>query len=170
MRTCRSCPNWEVGDRDAATEGDCRVISDMVTTPFLGGVLTTQAAFGCILHPLAVPLPEPTEAHARTDDPSTSHVAARSLTPKQLTRNRTAVLSWFFMVNESMTDKKLVANYSIDPPQSQSGLRTRRSELVDMGLVESAGTVELGKGKPHTLWRLTEAGRARASEVMIGVR
>lgn len=169
MRTCRSCPNWEVADPRTAQEGDCRAITAMVTTPFLGSVLTTQAAFGCILHPrAALRVVEPMEAHARTDDPSTSHIAARSLTPTRLTKNRAAVLRYFYLVNESMTDRKLVTNYDCEEPQGPSGLRTRRAELVAMGYVEAAGTVEMGKGKPHTLWRLTEAGREKASEVMTG--
>ena len=106
---------------------------------------------------------------ARATDPQTSHRAAEraenTLTLKQL-----AVLDLFRWLEPFVItpiDERVVFEYRqrrhvVDwyPAQSESGLRTRRHELVERGYLEDSG--EKGKtsgGSPSIRWRLTQAGR-----------
>lgn len=79
---------------------------------------------------------------ARTTDPDTSHAAASSL--HHLTERRQAILEVLKRYGP-LTDEALVALYdeladSGDvPPQSPSGIRTRRSELTRDGHVADTG-------------------------------
>lgn len=77
-----------------------------------------------------VPTPQ-----ARWTDPETSHIAAASVS--RLTEKRAAVLLLLREIGPA-TDEELVATYS-GPPQKDSGIRTRRSELVKLGLVRPTG-------------------------------
>lgn len=91
---------------------------------------------------------------ARATDPETSHKAV----PKKLnlTRNRKAVLVVLRELGP-MTDEQLHSAYSARartgraPAQSPSGLRTRRCELVRMGLVKSLGEV-VRNGSSRCVW------------------
>lgn len=100
----------------------------------------------------------PTRAHARNSDPSTSHVAAAHAS-RDMTANQAAVLEAFKRC-EAMTDVELVEFYgqaSDLPQQSESGLRTRRSELVIAGYVEDSGSKKVVSGHdPAIIWRLVE--------------
>jgi hypothetical protein len=79
------------------------------------------------------------EPRARHTDPETSHDAAASV--KELRRRQAAV--WYVLDMEGpLTDEELVKAYAVrwpHFPQSPSGLRTRRAELVARGLVEWTG-------------------------------
>jgi hypothetical protein len=109
-----------------------------------------------------------TQARARRTDPGTSHAAARSV---NTTANHLAVLVVFRRCGP-MTDEQLVANYGIQrriqedgvrqsgdlgrialPQQAASGLRTRRKELVDRGLVRDTGRkAPMSTGRDATVW------------------
>jgi len=96
-------------------------------------------------------------------DPDTSREAAESV--KRMTENRTAVLS-LFRESGAMTDEEFVAAYtdrsaigddSLVPVQSESGLRTRRSELVKMGWIEDSGETRLNAtGRNCIVWRAVQ--------------
>jgi len=82
------------------------------------------------------------EPKARTTDPETSHAAAASL--ERLTERRQAV--WAVLAEYGpLTDEALVSIYDqladdgLIPPQSPSGVRTRRNELAKLGLVADTG-------------------------------
>lgn len=116
--------------------------------------------------PEALPLfqgpPVTTTARARRGDPSTSHRAAKKL--GDLTERQLAVLRLFEFqaLGVTLTDPDFAYWYSAGGklPQSDSGLRTRRAELVAMGLVEACGTTGGTAGNRWTLWAITEKGRA----------
>jgi hypothetical protein len=105
-------------------------------------------------------------AHARHTDPSTSHAAAKSLPSDTLRRSQMAVLSVLCDCGP-MDDKHLVREYPWHPvfktlPQSDSGLRTRRKELVAQGLVEDSGMkVESSSGRQMIVWQATGKGITR---------
>ena len=90
---------------------------------------------------------------ARTSDPDTSHAAARSVT--NLTEKQDAVLN-LLRETGSATDWALSSRYFFRAglvEQSESGLRTRRSELVRKGLVHDTGEREtLPSGRKAIIW------------------
>ena len=93
---------------------------------------------------------------ARTGDPDTSHAAAKSV--RNLTNKQEAVLTLFQgygpMTDETMRVKYLASGHR--GPQSESGLRTRRSELVRKGLVKDSGErVKLASGRMAIVWEAT---------------
>jgi hypothetical protein len=100
-------------------------------------------------------IPEP---RARRTDRSTSHAAARSV------RNQTATHARIIEVMERYgpaTDEDIAAYYGnlaqlFDwPPVSPSGLRSRRAELVALGVIVDTG--EKGRtesGRACTVWDL----------------
>jgi hypothetical protein len=101
-------------------------------------------------------------AHARRGDRDTSHEAARVVTPK-LTAHQEMVLKVInrYFGETPFTDKDLVRTYQVSWEardglglmlQADSGIRTRRNELFQQGLLEEAGTRKIGKTN-HTLWR-----------------
>lgn len=98
-------------------------------------------------------------AHARRTDPETSHAAARSIRAEQLRKSQEAVLA-VFHAQGAMTDVELVnyyrkrADFARLPQQSESGIRTRRSELVAAGRVEDSGQrVKLPSGRNAIVWK-----------------
>lgn len=92
----------------------------------------------------------PLFARARNTDPGTSHAAARSQTPKKMTKLRHVVLDTFIRYGP-MDDTVLVSRIAGYTP---SGIRTRRSELVEMGLVEDTGIrVRLATGRLANVWK-----------------
>jgi len=107
-----------------------------------------------------------TEAHARRTDPETSHAAAASV--RELTAKQGAVLRVFECLTEATCDVELVRQYEwrgerdpdLYPPQSESGIRTRRSELVRKGyLIDSTLRVRLDTGRRAICWERTDDGR-----------
>jgi hypothetical protein len=93
------------------------------------------------------------DAHARNTDPETSHAAASSvgdLRPRQV-----AVLDVLRRCGPCH-DEAIAAFYT-GPPQSPSGLRTRRRELVDAGLVRDSGDrARLQTGRQSIVWEVVE--------------
>ena len=100
-------------------------------------------------------------ARARTTDPVTSHEAAARATVK-LRASQLAVLRLFEAHQVAMTDPEMIEKYSRFttmlpdryPKQSTSGLRTRRKELCNAGLIEA-----VGRDEKHQLWRVSDTGR-----------
>lgn len=107
----------------------------------------------------AAPVRAP-QQRTRATDPDTSLSAAASLDPDNLRENQAAVLK---VIRECgpMTDVDLVERYERSvreviyglPRQSQSGIRTRRAELVAGGLVEDTGERRrLESGRQAIVW------------------
>lgn len=91
-------------------------------------------------------------AYARRTDPETSHAAASSLRPDRIATLRSEVLCVFVAIGP-MDDGALVG---ILHPRgwSPSGIRTRRAELVESGLVEDSGIRQkLLSGRYAIVWR-----------------
>ena len=103
------------------------------------------------------------QAHARTTDPITSHEAATSITVDQLRKSQRSVYDCFALNIRGMADFELEALYKIDrkshgwPKQSDSGIRTRRKELVDAGFLEDSGrTARTLSGRRSVIWEKTD--------------
>jgi hypothetical protein len=108
-------------------------------------------------------------AKARNTDPESSREAARHASNK-LRESQEAVLRLFHVLGE-MTDEQLVEQYTtrmgnypgLYPPQTPSGLRTRRHELVEqMHIVytgERDNSVPDRRVKPR-IWRLTAEAKS----------
>lgn len=96
-------------------------------------------------------------ARARRTDPETSHDAAASVT--ELRKRQTAVYAALLVLGPS-TDERLVESYAtLVPrlPQSPSGIRTRRSELVDRGLVRWTGDkTRIASGRLARIWEVVQ--------------
>ena len=92
---------------------------------------------------------------ARKTDPQTSHDAAKSV--KDVSKTKKAILS---LLRKHQTDMQLVANYTKlvrqnkAPRASESGIRSRRSELVWLGLVKDTGERQkLRSGRMAIVWK-----------------
>ena len=106
---------------------------------------------------------------ARTSDPLTSHEAAASVktsTVKLLRESIVRVLNSYYPLG--LTDEELYAEVDVmltfDGTEvfvSESSLRTRRRELVDLGTVEAVPDQKgwTDAGRPCHLWRLTKEMR-----------
>lgn len=97
--------------------------------------------------------------YARLTDPQTSHDAAKSVS--NVTQTQQAILT--ILRHGGMTDTELVSWYQdlarVAPEQapraSESGIRSRRAELVAKGLVKDSGrAVKLPSGRMATVWEL----------------
>jgi hypothetical protein len=90
-------------------------------------------------------------ARARNTDPKTSHDAAASV--DQITKTQEYVLK---CLRRPRHDVELVAAYNnlrTAPRASESGIRSRRAELVDRGLVIDTGRrVRLESGRYAIVW------------------
>lgn len=99
---------------------------------------------------------DPTEprAHARSTDPATSHSAARSISSEAIRRSQEEVLEVMRMWTGGFYDEQLVATMRArGTKQSVSGIRTRRAELRDKGLVYDTGKRErLQSGRMSIVW------------------
>ena len=93
---------------------------------------------------------------ARLSDPETSHKAAQSVS--DVPRAQRAVLFILDFLGASGTDEAIAGVYEQFPglpKQSPSGLRTRRKELVDLGLVVDSGRrLPLDTGRLGIVWTL----------------
>jgi hypothetical protein len=92
---------------------------------------------------------------ARWSDPLTSHQAAASVT--RMRRSQAAVLA-VLREEGPATDEEIAARYRTPPRpmQSPSGLRTRRAELVEAGLVRDSGERRrLPSGRLGIVWEVT---------------
>ena len=96
---------------------------------------------------------------ARRSDPETSHAAARAASTR-VTAGRRQVLECFSRHGQ-MTDEQLVWNMERMPGgitlKSESGIRTRRSELVKLGKIQDSGRRRLNaKGRRCVVWERVE--------------
>jgi hypothetical protein len=97
---------------------------------------------------------------ARNTDPQTSHEAAASV--RNLTETQAVILDLFEFKTSLMTDNKLIGWYqwavaNLDAPEaSESGIRSRRAELVRAGELEDSGNREkLKSGRYAIVWTKT---------------
>lgn len=98
--------------------------------------------------------------HARKTDPETSHAAATSL--GDLRASQREVLQLFHRFG-ALDDRSLIACAAhAGVRQSDSGLRTRRAELVRLGLVYDTGRRVVPGGRPphrpRIVWAMSPAG------------
>lgn len=89
---------------------------------------------------------------ARKTDPKTSHDAAESV--NEVTRTQEYVLK---ALRRPRNDAQLIEayrSYKTAPRASESGIRSRRAELVDRGLVVDSGQrVKMDSGRWSIVWR-----------------
>lgn len=89
-------------------------------------------------------------ARARRGDPETSHAAAAGVKDLRLSQSR---VRWVLRYVGPLTDEGIwphVSNW-----MSQSGARTRRAELVDLGLVEDSGVRNKTHcGRKSIVWQI----------------
>jgi len=102
-------------------------------------------------------------AHARRGNPDTSHEAAEEITPRirqlQLDVLRFAALNGA----RGFTDVELSDYFDV----RSSTYRTRRSELVALGLIADSGKrVGEGRGRRHAVWRITDDGSAKVEGLL----
>lgn len=92
-------------------------------------------------------------AHARKTDPTTSHAAAASV--KDITTTQEFILK---ALRRPRTDVALVEayrNYKTAPQASESGIRSRRAELVALGkVVDTGNRVKLASGRHAIVWQV----------------
>lgn len=102
-------------------------------------------------------------ARARTTDPATSHEAAASIAPEDLRASQRFVLDVFRRYSpHRFCDESLIVHYGyalkarhVVAAQSDSGIRTRRRELVDAGYLRDSGEkVVLPSGRRSIVWEL----------------
>jgi hypothetical protein len=97
------------------------------------------------------------QAHARNSDPITSHKAAATVVNIGPVREKIIHI----LTNCPRSDEQIAERYFFCvekfgwPKCSPSGLRSRRSELVSMGFVESCGTGKTLSGRDCQIWRAT---------------
>lgn len=105
-------------------------------------------------YPRSLPNPKLEETRYRHNDPDTSQQAARAaagmFTAKQMT-----VLRQFRDAPNGLTDLELQTIIG----DGRSTYRTRRSELVEAGLLQDSGRREKQEGSNRIVWEVTDAGR-----------
>ena len=99
--------------------------------------------------------------HARTLDPVTSHEAAASSTEEHTTKTKLAILA--ILAYGEMTDTEIVNAYrdledfGDVPRASDSGIRSRRAELVDEGKIRPTGYYRKSpSGRRCNIWELVK--------------
>ncbi len=93
---------------------------------------------------------------ARRSDPCTAHQAAASVTNQTSTQRLILLtLDYWGPMSDRALLLRLKATPEIGIKLSESGLRTRRKELVDMGKLADSGKREtLPSGRKAIVWRL----------------
>lgn len=103
---------------------------------------------------LGVMLEQQARTLHRNTDPETSRMAAESVVPK-LRKLQAEVLAYAqgcgFI---GFTDLDLAKHFN----NAGSTYRTRRAELVRLGLIEDSSKMRIQKGRAHTIWRCTQEG------------
>jgi hypothetical protein len=164
---------WTVGAPDAAKGRPRRIAHALEEWEGDHGFDHQQLALGA-------PDPEPEGStlapgdprrRSRRGGPETSRIAAESI--EDLGRNQQAVLEALEAMGGEAIDEALIRFYQarrvtqttetemeLWPQQTESGIRTRRHELVDQGFVEDSGETEaMTTGHQAIVWRRTEKGR-----------
>ena len=91
-------------------------------------------------------------AYSRDSDPNTSHEAAKSITSDALRQNQADVMALFRLYGP-MIDLDLIHHaHEHALPQSHSGLRTRRSELVKLGKLRFSEMYKTIGKRRHRVW------------------
>jgi len=125
-----------------------------MTTPkqgTFGGMFSVDPGIGAALTASPVTL-------ARTSDPDTSHQAAMTITPESA---RARVLAMFqHRYPDTWVDIYGNPDYARQYGGSEGTFRKRRSDLVNMGLVQDSGIRAKVAGHSHVRWALTPAGIA----------
>lgn len=95
-------------------------------------------------------------------DPSTSFEAARSIKTENITKTMSGILE--ILKNGPRHDESLEQTYNalsisgVYPYASPSGIRSRRAELVELGLVKDSGErVKTRSGRSSIVWQVTNA-------------
>jgi hypothetical protein len=95
-------------------------------------------------------------ARARITDPETSHEAARSVS--NISETQRAI--YYLLLSKPSDDTDgyrvytIAANAKLVPMLTESGYRSRRSELVDFGLVMDSGSrAKLPSGRSAIIWQ-----------------
>lgn len=145
------------GTEGGTVEGLLDVIPNKGDTMNLGGYTVTNMGSFPVDPQDALPTPV-----ARATDPGTSWAAAGSV------RNQTQVHRFLISLLRQfgpMTDEEIAHRWKHQqvewdlPLTSDSGLRTRRKELVDMGVAEATGEERRTKSNRKTkVWRLVDGG------------
>jgi hypothetical protein len=109
--------------------------------------------------------PKEHEPVARKTDPGTSWAAAHSVSPTTITKTRLRILQ--LLDERPMTDERLTHRIVDEEGlASPSGVRTRRSELVEDEMVEDAGVRDVGAtNRKMIVWRITDHGRRVVREL-----
>ena len=92
--------------------------------------------------------------NTRTQDPTTSHNAEKSVS--KLAESYRIILD-IFRTHGPMNDEKLIATWRKQASKlaSDSGIRSRRSELVATGLIVDSGDREkMQSGRDSIVWKL----------------
>lgn len=96
--------------------------------------------------------------YARKTDPGTSHIAARSV--QNISATQRAIIN--LLGDEGKNDEQLIqaykfcVGYGTAPEASESGIRSRRAELVKIGLVVDTGErSKMSTGRLATVWKTT---------------
>lgn len=112
--------------------------------------------------PLQGGLFNPQPATARSSDPETSHAAAASIDAPTMRKNLAAVLECHRQYPNGLTDESMLWCYREKPKrgwpeQSDSGLRTRRRELADMGHIADSGErSQTVSGRNSIVWKVAD--------------
>jgi hypothetical protein len=91
--------------------------------------------------------------NARKTDPYTSHEAAESVV--EVTETQLAI---YGLLKKPMNDQNLITEYGKlvlsrkAPLASESGIRSRRAELVELELVERKGESKTWSGRKCIIW------------------
>lgn len=100
--------------------------------------------------------------NTRITDPATSFDAAMSIKTENISKTMKGILE--ILGNGPRHDEALEQTYNalsinkIYPYASPSGIRSRRSELVELGLVEDSGErVKTRSGRSSIVWRIANA-------------
>lgn len=100
------------------------------------------------------------KAKARTTDPHTSHEAAASV--KNLTQTQMAILNVLIKLRRPAADEEIIHHYQVQarlgiaPRASESGIRSRRAELVAYGKVVGKGEGRTASNRKTVLWGLAD--------------
>jgi hypothetical protein len=94
--------------------------------------------------------------HARLSDPITSHLAADSITKGEVTTTQMLIIS--LLIERPKADYEIVRDFLAQYPNraSESGIRSRRKELVDRGVIVDTGErVQMpNSGRLAIVWSL----------------
>lgn len=100
-------------------------------------------------------------ATARLTDPETSWMAARSLKAERISETQRVILG--ILQTAPSTDEDIIyiykkgATQGLWKPASDSGIRSRRAELVTRGLVHKVGIGTNEFGNKMTIWEAINA-------------